>query len=111
MIWFSRWEADPVIKASALETWAREHDLFEGYAWESISGDSQTIWGITVINYCKITMPLIWGLRDKASDLFIENATEQQLSSFMHAMNHGTDQQREQTCEQAYEIMFPKQKQ
>tara|TARA_Y100001978_G_C23534149_1_gene356466 strand:- start:121 stop:555 length:435 start_codon:yes stop_codon:yes gene_type:complete len=108
MEWFSRWKADPVIEVSALETWAREHEQFKGYDWDGVSGiNALNLWGIPTENRRQSVMPRLSRLQGNISERFVEKATDKQLRTFMHTMYHGLDNQREQACQQAYEIIFP----
>jgi hypothetical protein len=90
-----------------LEKWAREHDQFEGYNWYETWRPALSVWGIPTESRRSVTRPMFDGMQGKLTELLVEKATDEQLTSYMHTMNHGTDDEREKAYQQVFYIIFP----
>jgi hypothetical protein len=96
--WFGQ-TTDAVIKTSAIEKWINAHGDSHSNGWIFLNASRMTLFGH--VNECG-RAPAIYPLRaGSLDDLFVINSTEQEISDFVHVMQAGTEDEKQQAVQAA----------
>lgn len=103
--WVWGYDTPQRIEQSQLELWARKNNQFNGYDWQYIAGTLQTLLGSPTGRACGHA-PEIYSLHGFSINLFVKNATQEELNEFMKIMNTGTVSEKKDAVTKAFDIVF-----
>ena len=103
--WTWGYDTPQRIEQSQLELWARKNNQFKGYDWRCTAGTFKTILG-SQRGSGHGPAPEIYPLHQIEVDLFVKNATQDELNEFMKVMNTGTVSEKEGAVTKAIDIAF-----